>query len=160
MRTLKVFFIICGLLFAFIVFEKVNPIRKYSFPEVLDEGYIVQVAERTFNIDKLDDFVIDCNNKKKSKIKIIIYSSHGDPVIYSLITKGEDILLIEDERRINKTEFRIWKRYETIEKSVNYNKDSNNQEVESIYYFLKSQNNSRLLYTYVPLTKKDYESIY
>ncbi|WP_164917285.1 DUF4362 domain-containing protein [Clostridium sp. JN-9] len=76
--------------------------QKYSHELAEKNGDVVNIKGRSSNIEKLDKFIEDYENKKASSgnmVRITKYTNEGDAIICDLIIDGEGIKLIEDTTR-------------------------------------------------------------
>ncbi|MDP4146038.1 MAG: DUF4362 domain-containing protein [Bacillota bacterium] len=92
--------------------------QKYNSELARRNGDVVDVHGINFNIDKLDIFIKNFENKKstlKDMVRITAYTDEGDAIIRDLIVDNKNIKLIEDNTRDNfsvpadrkKTEYKI-----------------------------------------------------
>ena len=92
--------------------------QKYNFELAEKNGNVVNTKSGISNIEKLDKFIENYENKKSSAgnmVRITNYTVEGDAIIRDLIIDSEGIKLIEDITRDNfsneesrkKTEYKI-----------------------------------------------------
>ncbi|MBM7693751.1 hypothetical protein JOC77_003195 [Peribacillus deserti] len=77
----------------------------------LAAGDVVDAHSRFENIEVLDQFVSNVQNKKKDNVRFVRYTNEGDPIFYDLRFNGEKI-----ELEIDSTEDQFGSG--TIEKSI------------------------------------------
>ncbi|MBS9802801.1 DUF4362 domain-containing protein [Bacillus toyonensis] len=53
----------------------------------------------TSNLDKFEQFVMNVDQRKADKIRIVQYTDEGDPVFQTLEHSGKDILYVLDSRQ-------------------------------------------------------------
>lgn len=78
--------------------------QKYTSEMAQQNGDVVGVHGKSYNIEKLDKFIDAFKDKKADAadiIRITTYTIEGDAVIHDLVAGGEGIKLISDNTRDN-----------------------------------------------------------
>ncbi|EMI9088745.1 hypothetical protein COD05_19635 [Bacillus cereus] len=60
---------------------------------------VIVKGARTSNLDKLEQFVLNVEQGKVDKIRIVHYTHEGDPVFQTLEHSENDILYVSDNRK-------------------------------------------------------------
>lgn len=84
-------------------YEEVDKLpQKYSSQQAKEDGAVTNAQGRVSNIEKLDKFIEDVNNKKAKngeKVRIVNYTVEGDAIIYDLSYDNQTIKLVVDGTR-------------------------------------------------------------
>lgn len=109
----------------------------YTSEQAIKNGDVVNVLDKTYNFDKLENFIKNVKSHKKDKIRITSYTMEGDAIIKTLNFTGKTIECSVDMRRdkFAGSADRKIKRY----KFSQINKESNNNNT---VYFLSNNNKS------------------
>lgn len=67
-----------------------------SYPEAEKRGYVVAGPSGVANVDLLENFFQDYQNKKTNKVTIARYTDEGDPIYVDLVYDGKKILFTYD----------------------------------------------------------------
>ncbi|WP_422660609.1 DUF4362 domain-containing protein [Paenibacillus sp. EC2-1] len=67
-----------------------------SFREAKSEGYVVTGPSGLANVDRLEEFYEDVQNKVKNRITIAHYTDEGDPIYIDLEFDGEKFIYVYD----------------------------------------------------------------
>jgi hypothetical protein len=64
---------------------------EYSLEKAKKNGDVIDIHGEVFNLEKLEKFISNVNDKKKSKIRITRYTIEGDPIFYNIDFDGKII---------------------------------------------------------------------
>lgn len=96
-----------------------NSNEDYSLEKAIESGYFVIGHNKIYNKDKLDKFIentsINSKNRIEDSIKIVQYTTEGDPIITELSYKIKDETYLHAGKPVNKTTY-ILKRDNTRDK--------------------------------------------
>lgn len=96
-----------------------NSNEDYSLEKAIESGYFVIGHNKIYNKDKLDKFIentsINSKNRIEDSIKIVQYTTEGDPIITELSYKIKDETYLHAGKPVNKTTY-IFKRDNTRDK--------------------------------------------
>ncbi|MGG4146957.1 DUF4362 domain-containing protein [Paenibacillus algorifonticola] len=76
------------------VFPKVE--APYLAEQAADNGDVVNVHGRYYNLDKWDAFIENIALKQSGKVRLTKYTIEGDPIFYELVYNGDAILYTFD----------------------------------------------------------------
>lgn len=77
--------------------DEINSLHSnLSFGEAKEQGYVVAGPSGLANVDKMEKFFEDYQNKNKSKITLARYTDEGDPIFVDLEFDGERIVYAYD----------------------------------------------------------------
>lgn len=86
-----------------------NPNEDYSLEKAVQNGHFVITHNKIYNKHKLDKFIentsINSKNRIEDSIKIVQYTTEGDPIITELSYKIKDETYSHDGETINKTTY-------------------------------------------------------
>ncbi|MCJ8013244.1 DUF4362 domain-containing protein [Paenibacillus sp. KQZ6P-2] len=73
----------------------------YTYKDAEKDGYVVAGAGpgQQANIEKLEQFYADFQNKVPSKVRIVHFTDEGDPVYLDLNSNGQDIQFTRDNSK-------------------------------------------------------------
>lgn len=81
----------------------------YSLEKAIESGYFVIGHNKIYNKDKLDKFIentsINSKNRIEDSIKIVQYTTEGDPIITELSYKIKDETYLLSGKPVNKTTY-------------------------------------------------------
>ena len=72
---------------------------KYTVEEAIENGDIVNVHGDITNYKKLEEFILNINNKIEDEIRIVEYTIEGDPIIMELKYHSKDLIYKYDNTR-------------------------------------------------------------
>ncbi|WP_338555314.1 DUF4362 domain-containing protein [Paenibacillus sp. KS-LC4] len=76
------------------VFPKVE--EPYQAEQAADNGDVVHVHGRYYNLDIWDAFIENISLKQSGKVRLTQYTIEGDPIFYELVYNGDAILYTFD----------------------------------------------------------------
>ncbi len=86
-----------------------NSNEDYSLEKAIESGYFVIGHNKIYNKDKLDKFIentsINSKNRIEDSIKIVQYTTEGDPIITELSYKIKDETYLHAGKPVNKTTY-------------------------------------------------------
>ena len=143
-KIFKIVGIVLLLIVTFIVFGNRTSLKPFDLDEAISNGTLINMHGFITNLDSLDNFVKDIENRKDSEIEIVHYTIEGDPIIHILKYENNVIHSTLDPRHDQFGNSDVIKEeYDSIEvKEVHRN--------ETIYkqYKLTSDNEESIFFTY------------
>lgn len=83
--------------------------ENYSLEKAVENGYFVIAHNKIYNKHKLDQFIentsINSKNRVEDSIKIVQYTTEGDPIITELSYKIKDETYLLSGKTVNKTSY-------------------------------------------------------
>jgi hypothetical protein len=73
--------------------------KNYPFTEAVKQGDIIYLHGKYTNVDKLPQFMDDVLNQKPSSIRIVHYTTEGDPIIEEINYDAQKITYKYDNSR-------------------------------------------------------------
>ncbi|QAA32794.1 DUF4362 domain-containing protein [Clostridium manihotivorum] len=106
--------------------------KEYKSDTAINNGDIVGVHGKGYNIEKLDKFIENLENKQKDTVRVTTYTTEGDAIVNILEFSGAELNFIVDTTRDNfgSKKTTKYKAYEIVKESKN----------NGVYYIVKGDN--------------------
>ncbi len=119
--------------------------KQYSLEQAIKDGCFVINNNKTYNKNKLDEFVqntgVNAQNRKEDTIRIVEYTREGDPIITQISFKIKDETYILSGKQVNKTTY-ILKRDNTRDRFAEEQKIIVDEDIPGEIYTISLQENS------------------
>lgn len=119
--------------------------KQYSSEQAIKDGCFVINNNKTYNKNKLDEFVqntgVNAQNRKEDTIRIVEYTREGDPIITQISFKIKDETYILSGKQVNKTTY-ILKRDNTRDRFAEEQKIIVDEDIPGEIYTISLQENS------------------
>lgn len=106
--------------------------KQYKSSMAINDGDIVGVHGKAYNIEKLDKFIENIDNKQKDIVRVAIYTTEGDAIVSILQFDGAEFNFTVDTTRDDYGTKKItkYKAYEIVKETKN----------NGVYYIVKGDN--------------------